>query len=69
MIPNKVAPNIYEFIPRVNYRVFDEVYGASVVAFYRDNSKIKSVITKLLFNLDKMHAITTHNNVLCLGFG
>lgn len=33
------------FHPRVKYHILHEIYGASVVKFYWDRIKIKSVIT------------------------
>lgn len=69
MITNKVVPNLNMFIPNVKYRVFGEVYGANVVAFYRDNSKINTIITEMLFNSNNLHVITTCDNISYLNCG
>lgn len=45
MISNEKVPNFNMFRPRVKYLIFREIYGNSVVAFYRDSTKINYVIT------------------------
>lgn len=44
MISNKIVSNLNVFHLRVKYHILREVYGASVVILYRDDTKIKFVI-------------------------
>lgn len=66
IIPNKVVSNLNVFSLRVKYWVFGEVYGASVITFYQDNSKINIVIIEFLFHPYNTHIKTTHNNIFRL---
>lgn len=66
MIPNKMVSNLNVFCPGVKYWVLREVYGASVIIFYQDGTKINSVITSLVFHLDILCTTTTCINELYL---
>lgn len=65
-IPNKMVSNLNVFFPGVKYWVLCEVYGASVIIFYQDGTKINSVITSLVFHLDILCTTATCINELYL---
>lgn len=66
MIPSKLVPSLNAFIPRMNYHIFGEVCGGSVIAYYMDNSKINIVITHLMFHLNNLQITATRNNIFHL---
>lgn len=69
VIPNETVPNHNVFRPRNKYRIFGEVCGDSVIAFYHDNFEINSVITQMLFHPANLHTKVTHNDVFDFNYG
>lgn len=61
--------NLNAFSLWVKYQIFCDVYGATVVIFYQDNSEINFVITYLMFNPYSLCINTTRNNIFYLRCG